>query len=196
MSATLIPKRAAILRSIVRSRFGWPKSRNSLTSCMPGMAAITEATSSPFCSSTLRSLPKILSARDPLVPVIDSPTLSSIGCEKFQTAPGYFCTARFMAAISSSLFLWKIGRHWSCGFKSTKYSVFPKPPVSVPSSGRPACDTTVFTSGNDAKTRRSCSVNFSPSERLVLLASVPRAQMAPSSRCGRNSDPMAPLNPR
>ena len=27
------------------------------------------------------------------MPVIVSPTLSSMGCEKFQIAPGYFCTA-------------------------------------------------------------------------------------------------------
>ena len=32
-----------------------------------------------------------------------------------------------------------------------------------------------------------------PSDGPVLGASVPRAQMAPSSRCGRNSDPMIPL---
>jgi hypothetical protein len=32
-----------------------------------------------------------------------------------------------------------------------------------------------------------------PSVGPVLGASVPRAQMAPSSRCGRNSEPMMPL---
>ena len=69
------------------------------------MADMTAMTSSPFCSRTFRSAPKILSATAPLVPVIVSPTLSSMGWEKFQIAPGYFSTARFMAAISSSLFL-------------------------------------------------------------------------------------------
>ena len=68
-------------------------------------AAITSVTSSPFSSRVFRSSPKILSASEPLVPVIVSPTLSSMGCEKFQMAPGYFCTARFIAAMSSSLFL-------------------------------------------------------------------------------------------
>ena len=34
---TLIPKRAACLRSMVKLRFGWPISRYSLTSVMPGM---------------------------------------------------------------------------------------------------------------------------------------------------------------
>ena len=56
---------------------------------MPDMTAVT---SSPFCSSSFKSSPKILSASAPLVPVIVSPTLSSMGCEKFQIAPGYFST--------------------------------------------------------------------------------------------------------
>src|ERR1035441_577438 len=102
MSVTLIPKRAACRRSMVMSRLGWPKSLRSLTSCMPGMPDSTFVTSSPFCSRIFRSSPKIFSASAPLVPVRVSPTLSSMGCEKFQIAPGYFSTARSMAAIRSS----------------------------------------------------------------------------------------------
>ena len=90
--------------------------------------------------------------------------------------------------------LMKHGRHCSFGFRSTKYSVLPNPPVSVPSSGRPTSETTLVTSGNEAKMSRACVVKRSPSVRLVLSARVPRAQIAPSSRWGRNSEPMIPLN--
>ena len=74
--------------------------------------------------------------------------------------------------------------------------MFPNPPVSVPSSGRPISETTFFTSGKDANTRRAWFMKRVPSVRFVLTASVPRAQMEPSSRCGRNSAPMIPLKLR
>jgi hypothetical protein len=76
-----------------------------------------------------------------------------MGCEKFQIAPGIFV---HLAVHGGDQFLfvlrWNTGRHWSFGFRSTKYSVLPNPPVSVPSSGRPTSDTTLVTSGKDAKT--------------------------------------------
>ena len=43
--------------------------------------------------------------------------LSAIGCEKFQSAPGIFSSSRSMAAISSSLFWWNTGRHFSFGLQ-------------------------------------------------------------------------------
>ena len=98
-----------------------------------------------------------------------------------------------MAAISASLFWWNTGRHWSLGLRSTKYSVLKKPVVSVPSSGRPNWLTTCVTSGNEARMMRAWFITRSPSVGPVLGASVARAQMAPSSRCGRNSEPIAPL---
>jgi len=54
---------------------------------------------------------KSFAARPPFTPLMVSSTLSSIGCEKFQIAPGYFSTARFIAAMSSSLSPWNTGRH-------------------------------------------------------------------------------------
>src|ERR1035441_3220249 len=71
-----------------------------------------------------------------------------------------------------------------------------KPVVSVPSSGRPTWLTTCVTSGNEASTTRAVSMTRCPSLGPVDGASVARAQMAPSSRCGRNSEPMTPLKSR
>ena len=60
-----------------------------------------------------------------------------------------------------------------------------------PSSGRPTWLTTCVTSGNEAKMTRAWLMTRLPSVGPVLGASVPRAQMAPSSRCGRNSEPIS-----
>ena len=40
-----------------------------------------------------------------------------MGCEKFQITPGIFSSSRSMAAISSSLFWWKTGRHLLLGLQ-------------------------------------------------------------------------------
>ena len=122
--------------------------------------------------------------------------LSAMGWEKFQMAPGIFSISRSMAAMSSSLFSWKTGRHCSLGFRSTQYSVLKKPVVSVPSSGRPTWLVTVVTSGKEARMMRARFATEYPRAGPVLGGSVPRTQSAPSSRCGRNSEPMAPPTAR
>ena len=149
---------------------------------MPGTFCMMSDISSPFSSMVLKSFPNTFRASCPLVPVSVSPTLSSMGWEKFQIAPGNFAMARSMAAISSSLFSRNTGRHCALGLRSMKYSVFPNPPVSVPSSGRPISETTCLTSGNAAKITRAWFIKRVPSVRLVLWAKVPRAQIDPSSR--------------
>ena len=118
-----------------------------------------------------------------------------MGWEKFHITPGIFSSSRSMAPINSSLFWWKAGRHFSLGSRSTKYSVLKKPVVSVPSSGRPTWLTTSVTSGNAARMTRALSIVATPAVGPVLGASVPRTQMAPSSRWGRNSEPITPLKP-
>ena len=101
-----------------------------------------------------------------------------------------------MAAISSSLSSWKTGRHFSLGFRSTQYSVLKKPVKSSPSSGRPTWLVATVTSGKEASTTRAWFATRMPSLGPVLGARVPRTQIAPSSRWGRNSDPMTPLMAR
>ena len=117
------------------------------------------------------------------------------GLREIPDHAGNFVPVRVsMAAISASLSSPKTGRHFSLGLRSTKYSVLKKPVVSVPSSGRPTWETTTVTSGNEARTTRAWFMTRMPSEGPVLGARVPRTQMAPSSRCGRNSEPITPLN--
>ena len=97
-----------------------------------------------------------------------------------------------MDAINFSLSWSKIGRHCSFGFRSTKYSVSKKPVVSVPSSGLPVWLTTCVTSGNAAITMRALLVKSMEAVGPSLGDNVPRTQMEPSSRWGRNSEPMGP----
>ena len=110
--------------------------------------------------------------------------------------PGNFSSCSSMAAISASLFWWKTGRHCSLRFRSTKYSVLKNPAVSVPSSGRPVWLTTCVTSGNEAMTRRALLVKSMLAVGPSLGGRVPRTQMEPSSRWGRNSEPMGPPKER
>src|SRR6185437_12092633 len=118
------------------------------------------------------------------------------GLREVPQRAGNFLKLPIHGANQLFLFWRNTERHWSLGLRSTKYSVLKNPVVSVPSSGRPTCDTTCVTSGNDAKISRAWFITRSPSEGPVLGASVPRAQIAPSSRCGRNSEPMIPLHAR
>ncbi len=57
-------------------------------------------------------------------------------------------------------------------------------------------ETTSVTSGNAARMMRALFIVSTPAVGPVLGASVPLTQMAPSSRWGRNSEPMTPLSPR
>src|SRR5262245_14573223 len=73
-----------------------------------------------------------------------------------------------------------------------KYSVLKKPVASVPSSGRPTWLATVVTSGYLAKTFLACRTRRVASVGATLDGNVPRAQIVPSSECGRNSAPVTP----
>ncbi len=113
-----------------------------------------------------------------------------------EDAGGFVELAVSMAAMSSSLFCLKTGRQSALGLRSTKYSVLKKPVVSVPSSGRPVWETTLRTSGKAARRSRASFMTRRLSVGPVEGARVPRTQMEPSSRWGRNSEPMAPEKPR
>ena len=119
-----------------------------------------------------------------------------MGWEKFQITPGIFWSSRFMAAISFSLSSWKTGRHFSFGFRLTQYSVLKNPVKSCPESSRPAWLVTWVTSGKEARTTLAWFATRIDSLGPVLGARVPRTQIAPSSRWGRNSDPISPLSTR
>src|SRR5262245_51761325 len=73
-----------------------------------------------------------------------------------------------------------------------KYSLLKKPVASVPSSGRPTWLATVVTSGYFVKTLRTCHAMRVASVGETLGGKVPRAQIVPSSKCGRNSPPVTP----
>src|ERR1700683_3427238 len=74
-------------------------------------------------------------ASSPFTPLTASSMLSAMGCEKFHRMPGILLSSVSMAEISSSLSLWKTGRHWFFGLGSTKYSVLKKPVVAGASCG-------------------------------------------------------------
>src|ERR1039457_1442393 len=87
MSVTLIPKRAACGRSIVKLRFGWPMTRKSLRSLMPAMRDMIEVTSWPFSSIIPKSFPKTLTASWPFVPLTTADRLTNVVFNRLREIP-------------------------------------------------------------------------------------------------------------
>ena len=97
-------------------------------------------------SSVSKSLPNTLTEFSPLTPDAASSTLSWMYWEKLKSTPGKFCSnASVMDWVSFSLSM--PAGQVSKGFSGTKNSALKNPVASVPSSGRPCCETTVCTSG-------------------------------------------------
>ena len=99
-----------------------------------------------------------------------------------------------MAAISSSLFCVEDRPPLLLGLQVDEvFGVEEAGGVGAVVGPPHLADTTCVTSGNEARMTRAWFITRAPSVGPVLGASVPRTQMAPSSRCGRNSEPMMPL---
>ncbi len=120
---------------------------------MPWVSAMAAWILLAVCSSTLRSGPNSLSEFSPFTPEAASSTLSWMYCEKLKSTPGnWSCSWALICWVSLSL-VRPCGQS-DCGFNGTKNSALKKPVASVPSSGRPCCETTVITSGKLLITRR------------------------------------------
>ncbi len=90
--------------------------------------------------------PMTLTLFPPLMPESASSTLSEIICENPNTTPGNApCSSSETCSVSFSLVSPR--GHSPNGFSGAKSSMLKKPETSVPSSGRPSCETTVVTSG-------------------------------------------------
>ncbi len=107
---------------------------------------MTSLIRSAVACSTSRSVPNSLTEFSPFTPEAASSTLSWMFCEKLKSMPG---NLRASSALS-----WSVSRalvRWcgqlSKGFRGTKNSALKKPVASVPSSGRPCWEITVWTSG-------------------------------------------------
>ncbi len=133
----------------------------------------------------------------PLVPVSVSSTLSSMGCEKFQKAPGYFCTLTIHGSDQFVLVLMEDRPPLFLGLQVHEILRIAESSRVGSIVGRSG----LRYDGSDFGERgEECDgigvAKRSPSVRLVLLAIAPRAQIAPSLRWGKNSAPMIPLNVR
>ena len=112
----------------------------------PGIFAITALILLAVASRVWRSPPNSLTEFSPFTPEAASSTLSSMFWEKLKSIPGNL-------AVSSSdsrrvsLALSMPDGQVSKGFRGTKNSALKKPEASVPSSGRPCWEMTVWTSG-------------------------------------------------
>ena len=111
----------------------------------PRTCDMTSTIACAFFSFSSRSLPNTLTEFSPFTPETASSTLSLIICEKLKTTPGKAaCSSADSSSVSLSLV--RPRGHSSKGASGAKSSMFWKPATSVPSSGRPSCETTVSTS--------------------------------------------------
>src|ERR1700709_640702 len=125
---------------------GWPSEVNTERSATPCTVDRTDLILLAVSLSACRSLPYSLIEFSPFTPETASDTLSCRYCEKLNSTPGNLsCNCLSNSAVSSSL-SWVPG-HWPPGWSGAKNSALNRPAASVPSSGRPCCDTTDSTSG-------------------------------------------------
>ena len=125
---------------------GWPSERKIPRSATPRTSFMAATISPALPSSTRRSGPTTLTVFSPLTPDMASSTLSEMTCEKLNTTPGKArARSRCMSSVSDALVT--PGRHCELGSKGASSSMFWKPDTSVPSSGRPSCDITLWISG-------------------------------------------------
>ena len=153
----------------------------------PGTLAMRRNTSLTCARNTFGSSPKTLMTTCPSICEMLSSTLSRMGWEKLVSTPGSASRALSISARSFAFVM--PGRHSGGGFNSTKHSAMLIGLGSVPSSGRPALEMTIFTSGTVWSNCRilavwaTASVTEIPGGRLALT------QIVPSLSSGRNSVP-------
>ena len=116
-----------------------------------------------------------------------SSTLSRMGWSNDGSMPGIAETAASISSTRSSLVL--PGRHRDSGTKSTKSSAELKIFGSVPSSGRPTFEITVFTSGTVCRALRTVRICSIASSGETDGGSVRFTHVVPSLSSGRNSLP-------
>src|SRR5438034_8663562 len=125
---------------------GWPSEVNTARSVTPCTVDKTCLILLAVSVSACRSLPYSLIEFSPFTPETASETLSCRYCEKLNSTPGNLsCNCASSCAVNSSLS--RVPGHSLLGFKGAKNSALKRPAASVPSSGRPCCDTTDYTPG-------------------------------------------------
>ena len=112
-------------------------------SATPRTWLIWSRTCSASFVSTSRFGPTILTELTPLTPEIPSSMLSSMYCEKLKTTPGSsLLNSVWISSVSFSLV--RPRGHSSKGLSGANNSTFENGEASLPSSGRPCCETTVM----------------------------------------------------
>src|SRR5262249_1264104 len=124
----------------------------------------------------------------PLTPETASSTLSEMYCEKLKFTPGSAAANSSATSSVSFAFVNPCG-HSSKGFSGANSSTLLKPATSVPSSGRPSCDTTDTTWEWAFKMLRILPTWAADSDSEIDIGNVARIQKLPSSSFGMNSPP-------
>mmetsp|Transcript_5519 Transcript_5519/g.13316 ORF Transcript_5519/g.13316 Transcript_5519/m.13316 type:complete len:204 (-) Transcript_5519:6144-6755(-) len=169
-------------------RLGWPRTLKMPRSPTPWTCPISDIARAATFSRMPRSGPMILTELAPLTPESPSSTLSWMYCEKLKTTPG---NSRVSSPCSSftSCSLVRPGGHSSRGLSGANSSTLLKPEASLPSSGRPCCDTTVNTSGKPWMILRIRLAIWVPASSEMVGGMDARIHRLPSSSAGRNSLP-------
>ena len=103
MSATLMPRRAILCRSMSTVRYDWPNTCSTFTSFTPFTVSIIAAIWSALFFRTSRSSPNNLIATSVFTPEINSSTRSWIGWLIRTEMPGIWASRRRIASTSSCL---------------------------------------------------------------------------------------------
>ncbi len=134
-------------------------------------------------------------ASSPFTPLTASSMLSAMGCEKFQRTPGNLASSSRVHRGDQLVFIFvEDGAPFFFGLEVDEiFGVEEAGGVgAVVGAADLAGDDGDFGKGGEDDARL-VGMTRMPSVGPVLGASVPRTQMAPSSRCGRNSEPITPL---
>ena len=139
-------------------------------------------------------VPKILTASSPLTPLTASSMLSEIGCEKFQSTPGNLLQLLVHGGDQFVFVAVELGAPLFARAQIDKeFGVVEAAGVgAVVGTADLADDLLDFGKVGEHERALAWPCRCS-AVGPVLGASVPRTQIAPSSRCGRNSEPMIPL---
>ena len=146
--------------------------------------------------AVFRSPPKSLTASSPLTPLTASSTLSEIGCEKFQSTPGNLL--QFLVHGGDEIvFCFELGAPLRSREQiDEEFRVVKAAGVAAVVGTADLADDLLDLGEIGQHSAALCLASAMPAVGPVLGASVPRTQIAPSSRCGKNSEPIIPLNAR
>ncbi len=137
--------------------------------------------------------PTTLTVFSPFTPLIASSTLSAITCEKLKTTPGNADRSAVESSSVSLSFVIPLRHTGSRLERREELDVVEARPASVPSSGRPSCETTVAISGRRRRSAVHASSGRAPEDEPPHAAHVLRRLVERDRHRQGGANPEVPL---